>query len=62
MLKDENTFVIAIVTAGAVIAGVGGEDHLLHAYEKLFLPAGIGPVPFTPVNGPAAILECLPPA
>ena len=62
VLKDENTFVIAIVTAGAVMAGVGGESHLLHTYEKLFLPAGIGPVHCTPVNGPAEILECLPPA
>jgi mannose-6-phosphate isomerase len=62
VLKDENSCVIAIVTAGTVMAGVGGESHLLNSYDRFFLPAGLGPVQFTPVNGPAEILECLPPA
>ena len=52
----------AIVVRGAVIAGVGGESHRLHPYEKFFLPAGIGPVTFTPTAGSAEILECYPPA
>ena len=62
VVKDESSAVIAIVTCGAVIAEVGGESHRLETYAKCFLPAGLGPVRFSPVNGPAEILECLPPA
>jgi mannose-6-phosphate isomerase len=62
IVKDETSGVIAIITAGAVIAEAGGESHRLDIYEKLFLPAQIGPVKFTPLQGPAEILECFPPA
>ena len=62
VVKDENTAVIAIVTAGAVMAEVGGGCHRLDIYEKFFLPAGIGPVRFTPLQGPVEVLECGPPA
>ncbi len=61
VVKDETSAVIAIVTAGAVTARVAGIDYLLHTYEKFFLPAGLGPVTFTPGRH-AEILECFPPA
>jgi mannose-6-phosphate isomerase class I len=62
LVKDETTGVIAIVTSGALMAEAGGESHRLDTYEKFFLPAGIGPVRFTPLHGPAELLECFPPA
>jgi mannose-6-phosphate isomerase len=54
--------VIAIVTAGAVRAHVGGETHRLGTFAKAFLPAGLGPVRLEPEGDEATILECLPPA
>jgi mannose-6-phosphate isomerase len=62
VFKDETSAVIAIVTSGAVMAETGGESHRLDTYDKFFLPAGLGPVTFTPLQGPADILECFPPA
>ncbi len=62
VLKDETSFGIAFVTAGSVIAEVGGETHRFNAYDKMFLPAGLGPVKFTPLTATAEILECRPPA
>ncbi|MCX6954962.1 MAG: class I mannose-6-phosphate isomerase [Verrucomicrobia bacterium] len=62
VVKDETSVVIAIVTAGSVTAEVGGEVHRLRAYDKFFLPAGLGPVSYTPAPGGCALLECLPPA
>lgn len=62
VVKDETSAVIAIVTAGSVTAEVGGESHHLERYAKFFLPAGLGPVKFTPHDGSAEILECFPPA
>lgn len=61
LVKDENSAVIAIVTRGAVTLTAGGLHHHLRACDKFFLPAGIGPVSFTP-EPEAEILECLPPA
>ncbi|PAW67682.1 MAG: hypothetical protein B9S34_04810 [Opitutia bacterium Tous-C1TDCM] len=52
---------ILIVTAGEVVAEVGGESHRLRTFDKVFLPAGLGPVRFTP-HPHAEWLECLPPA
>lgn len=60
VLKDETSATIAIVTAGSVTAEVGGEAHTLRTYDKVFLPAGLGPVKFTP-HPHAEILECHPP-
>ncbi len=60
--KHEDTAVIAIVTSGTVTVEVGGDVHHLRTYDKFFLPAGLGPVRFTPGLGGAEILECLPPA
>jgi mannose-6-phosphate isomerase len=60
-VKDESTFAVAIITAGTVTAEVGGEAHRLRCYDKVFLPAGLGPVKFTP-EPHAEILECLPPS
>jgi mannose-6-phosphate isomerase len=62
VLKDETCAVIAIVTSGSVMAEVGGEVHSLRPFDKFFLPAGLGPVRFTPAPGGCEILECLPPA
>ncbi|MSU72755.1 MAG: phosphoheptose isomerase [Opitutus sp.] len=62
VLKDETSFVIAIVTAGAVMVEAGGESHRFNTYDKLFFPAGLGPVKLTPVTATAEILECRPPA
>jgi mannose-6-phosphate isomerase len=62
LFKDETSGVIAIVTSGALMAGVGGESHRLDIYEKFFLPAGMGPVKLTPLQGPVELLECFPPA
>ena len=62
LLKAESGPVIAIVTAGSVTAEVGGEVHHFRTYDKFFLPAGLGPVRFTPAPGGCALLECLPPA
>ncbi|WP_414660900.1 class I mannose-6-phosphate isomerase [Horticoccus sp. 23ND18S-11] len=62
VVKDETSGVIAIVTAGAVTATVGGESHRFDTYQKFFVPAGIGPVSLTPHGAGAEILECLPPA
>lgn len=61
VVKDETGAVIAIVSAGEVTATVGGEAHRLRLHDKVFLPAGIGPVTFTPHPG-AELLECFPPA
>jgi len=60
VLKDETSCTIAIVAAGEVTLTAGGESHRLRTYDKVFLPAGLGPVAFTPSPG-AEILECLPP-
>lgn len=61
-VKQEEAPVIAIVTAGAVLAEAGGETHRLDTFAKCFLPARLGPVRLTPLTGTAEILECLPPA
>jgi mannose-6-phosphate isomerase len=62
VVKDETSAAIAIVTAGSVMAEVGGQRHRLKPYDKCFLPAGLGPVNFVPVDGAAELLECFPPA
>jgi mannose-6-phosphate isomerase len=61
VLKAETSAVIAIVTRGAVIAEVGGERTEFRTFDKFFLPAGLGPVRFTPAPGGCELLECLPP-
>jgi len=61
VLKDETSAAIAIVTRGEVTLTAGGESHRLRQYDKVFLPAGLGPVAFAPASR-AEILECSPPA
>lgn len=56
-----DTFAIHIVTAGQVEATTPAGTTLLKTYDKFFYPAGLPAVTFRPVNGPAQILECLPP-
>lgn len=60
--KSEPGAVIAIVTHGSVQATAGREDHQFRTGDKFFLPAGLGPVRFTPGPGGCDLLECLPPA
>ena len=59
--KTENSAYIAIVTEGSCTATVGGETHTLKRYDKIFCPAGLGPVHFQP-HPTATLLECYPPA
>lgn len=61
VVKDESTAAIAIVTAGTVTVEVGSESHRLETYAKFFVPAGLGPVKYTPTTAHAEILECRPP-
>jgi mannose-6-phosphate isomerase len=61
VVKDEAGSAIAIVTSGAVQVEAGGESHRLDTYQKMFLPAGLGPVKLTPLDSRAEMLECLPP-
>jgi mannose-6-phosphate isomerase len=61
LTKENSDAVIAIVTRGGVTASAGGVTHRFRTYDKFFLPAGIGPVSFTP-EPECEILECLPPA
>lgn len=58
--KTEGTCSLAIVTAGSCTATVGGETHSLSLYDKIFCPAGLGPVQFQP-HSTATLLECYPP-
>ncbi|HEY0944208.1 MAG TPA: phosphoheptose isomerase [Opitutaceae bacterium] len=60
LTKAEGGFYIGIVTAGAVTLTAGGETHRLRAFDKFFVPAGLGAVEFTPEPA-AEILECFPP-
>ncbi len=60
VVKDETSAVIAIVTAGALTVEVAGETHWLQTYDKVFFPAGLGPVTLKP-DSTAEILECSPP-
>jgi mannose-6-phosphate isomerase len=62
VLKDETADVITILTRGAVTAEVGGEVHHFRTYDKFLLPAGLGPVRYTPAPGGCELLECLPPS
>ncbi len=62
VVKDETSAAIAIVTRGTVMAVVGAVTHRLHPFDKVFVPAGLGPVTYTPESGTAELLECLPPA
>jgi mannose-6-phosphate isomerase len=61
VVKHETGCAVAIVTAGEVNLTAGGETHRLRQFDKVFLPAGLGPVAFAPAPR-AEILECFPPA
>jgi len=52
---------IAIITQGSLQIQSSQEVRTLQPYDKVFFPAGIGDVVFTPTPY-AAMLECLPPA
>jgi len=58
--KSEDSFHLGIVTAGSGTVSVGGETHPLRPFEKIFVPAGLGPLAFTP-SPELEILECFPP-
>lgn len=59
--KEEDTFFIAIVTAGSLDVRIGGRIHRLQTYDKFFCPAGLGTLELVP-DGAAEILECFPPS
>lgn len=61
VLREDDRPAIAIVTAGAVRTEIAGRIHLINSYQKVFLPAGLGRVRFTPVGEAAEMLECFPP-
>jgi len=58
--KQETSFHIGILTAGACTIAAGGESHHLRRYDKFFCPAGIT-LHYQPAPD-CEILECLPPA
>jgi mannose-6-phosphate isomerase len=59
--RTDDSFYIAIVTAGACsVTGPDGEKYPLQRFEKIFVPAGLGPVTFAPLPE-VEILECRPP-
>lgn len=58
---ESNRASIHLVTAGECTYGTNSDSQILHQFDKVFIPAGIGPVTLTP--GPhAEILICHPPA
>ncbi len=58
---ESNRASIHLVTAGECAYGTNSDSQILHRFDKVFVPAGIGPVTLTP--GPhAEILICHPPA
>ncbi len=57
--KQEDSFHIGIITAGACAITVGSETHRLCRYDKYFCPAGLT-LAYVPESG-CEILECLPP-
>jgi mannose-6-phosphate isomerase len=59
--KTESEPAIVIVTSGACTLAAGGGTHALRFGDKVFLPAGLGPVSLRPSPGGCALLECLPP-
>lgn len=62
VVRREPQPAIGIVTAGTLLAETPGGAHPLRTYDKVFFPAGLGPVRLTPTSGPAELLHCLPPA
>lgn len=61
LVKTETEAAIVIVTEGAAELTAGGETHALRFGEKVFLPAGLGPVAIRPASNGCVFLECLPP-
>lgn len=59
--KIEHEPAIVIVTEGACAFAAGDETHVLRFGDKVFLPAGLGPVSLRPSPGGCTLLECLPP-
>lgn len=60
--KTETEAHICVVTSGACTFSAGGESHALRFGDKLFLPAGLGPVALQPATSGCVLLECFPPA
>jgi mannose-6-phosphate isomerase len=55
------TFSIAIVTAGAVSAETAAGSLELRTYDRVFIPAALGDLRWSPLTPSAEILECHPP-
>ena len=59
--KTEDSAYLAIVTAGTCAVRAGGETHHLKPLDKIFCPAGLGPLDIQPAPS-TTWLECYPPA
>ena len=55
-------FHIGIVTQGKIEVAAGDNTITLERFGKYLVPAGVRDFRIHPVNGPAAVLECRPPA
>lgn len=60
--KTETEAAIVIVASGECALSAGGETHHLRFGDKVFLPAGLGPVALQPATSGCVLLECLPPS
>ncbi|HEY9250589.1 MAG TPA: phosphoheptose isomerase, partial [Rariglobus sp.] len=58
---DEGEWTVCIVAEGACDVRDSIQTHRIHKHHAFLLPAGVGPVTFTPVGRTAVILECRPP-
>ncbi len=59
--RAEDAYRIVIVSDGACTVSTPAGAHRLRRYDKILLPAGIGPVRFEP-EPTVELIECLPPA
>lgn len=62
IVRRETRPAIGIVTTGTLLAETPRGAHPLRTFDKVFLPAGLGPARLTPSGGPAELLQCFPPA
>jgi Phosphomannose isomerase len=60
--KTETEASIVIVASGECELSAGRETHRLRFGDKVFLPAGLGPVSVQPASSGCVLLECLPPS
>ncbi len=59
--RHDSECFVGIVTAGSGSLTVGGETHALRPFDKIFVPAALGPWQLNP-SPTLDLLECLPPS